>query len=165
MQTSILTGEVNFRSQEESIAGCDLAENGPKLSGHICIVSRQKVKMVQQRDWPCKVLVILNLLLLWLLGSSQIENKVSALKVSVSIPELVKLNDPFWLNCSHHRAHLDLMEPKRTAKVDEIYAIKWYKDDEEFYRFLPNAEPKISVYETNGIQLDVSYMLCHTCDR
>lgn len=41
---------------------------------------------------------------------------------------------------------------------DEIYAIKWYKDDEEFYRYLPNAQPKVSIYETNGIQLDVSYV-------
>lgn len=68
------------------------------------------------------------------------------LKVSVAIPELVKLNDAFWLNCSHH--HGDSPE--------EIYAIKWYKDDEEFYRFLPKAEPQKSIYETNGVQLDVS---------
>lgn len=43
---------------------------------------------------------------------------------------------------------------------EEIYAIKWYKDDEEFYRFLPNATPKVSIYDTNGIQLDVSYIPC-----
>lgn len=75
-----------------------------------------------------------------------------ALKVSVSIPDLVKLNDAFWLNCSHQTCAGDA-EPRA---VGEIYAIKWYKDEEEFYRFLPNAEPRVSIYETNGIQLDVS---------
>lgn len=101
---------------------------------------------------------------------------IETLKVSVSIPELVKLNDAFWLNCSHHSKlpSLGLQQPDETTNdrqfsasgsrgdmqrndKDEIYAIKWYKDDEEFYRYLPNAQPKVSIYETNGIQLDVSY--------
>lgn len=107
---------------------------------------------------------------------------IETLKVSVSIPELVKLNDAFWLNCSHHSKLSSLglqqqdqatttndqpfptsdMQEQRNDK-DEIYAIKWYKDDEEFYRFLPNAQPKVSIYETNGIQLDVSYNTKLSC--
>lgn len=77
-----------------------------------------------------------------------------AIKLSVAVPELVKLNDPFWLNCSQHTRQpaTDNQEPG-----DDIYSIKWYKDDEEFYRYLPKAEPQVSTYETNGIQLDVSY--------
>lgn len=101
---------------------------------------------------------------------------IEALKVSVSIPELVKLNDAFWLNCSHSKTSLGLQQQEHSTtgnnnnndqlfssdkrdpnNGEEIYAIKWYKDDEEFYRFLPNAQPKVSIYETNGIQLDVSY--------
>lgn len=74
-----------------------------------------------------------------------------ALKVSVSIPDLVKLNDAFWLNCSHQSR-----SGSSGRLGGEIYGIKWYKDEEEFYRFLPSAEPKVSIYETNGIQLDVS---------
>lgn len=108
-----------------------------------------------------------------LLGSLALE--IGALKVSVSIPELVKLNDAFWLNCSHQKtgrqhnlaapdAPTDsaTITPAPTSDKqhhqsnEEIYAIKWYKDEEEFYRFLPNAEQKVSIYETNGIQLDVS---------
>lgn len=107
------------------------------------------------------------------------ESLALALEVSVSIPELVKVNDSFWLNCtanshqtiaSKHRADSDgssnfpsdstnpfQQQNQRAGSInDEIYAIKWYKDDEEFYRFLPNAQPKVSIYETNGIQLDVS---------
>ena len=99
----------------------------------------------------------------------ELNNCVNALKVSVSIPEIVKLNDSFWLNCSHYQRAPLRMAPEindaighqlapstEVASLEEIYAIKWYKDDEEFYRFLPNAEPKVSIYETNGVQLDVS---------
>lgn len=138
-----------------------------------------------------------------LAASNQWARTVQALKVSVAIPDLVKLNDPFWLNCSQFgapssqltseqmgpkwdratakkvatgRSSLGRMDSLRNssgelaelgdnlqelgARIDgkgsEIYAIKWYKDEEEFYRYLPNAEPKVSIYETNGIQLDVS---------
>lgn len=85
----------------------------------------------------------------------------NALKVAVSIPDLVKLNDAFWLNCSHQTSKSIAPEnylgsSSAARPTSEIYAIKWYKDEEEFYRFLPNAEPKVSIYETNGIQLDVS---------
>lgn len=87
----------------------------------------------------------------------------NALKVSITVPELVKLNDAFWLNCSHqqhsaqHNYHPTETPFGISKKNDaDIYAIKWYKDDEEFYRYLPNMQPKVSIYETNGIQLDVS---------
>lgn len=80
-----------------------------------------------------------------LVAAIQLLVAANSLRVSVAIPELVKLGDQFWLNCSAAQQN-----------ENEIYAIKWYKDDVEFYRFLPSAEPKVSVYETNGIQLDVS---------
>ena len=39
---------------------------------------------------------------------------------------------------------------------DTLYSVKWYKDDREFYRFVPNDRPKLRVFETEGIQVDVS---------
>lgn len=87
----------------------------------------------------------------------------NSLKVSTSVPELVRLNDGFWLNCTHRQrsweAQLAVDGIHQSGDLRDIYAIKWYKDDEEFYRFLPNAEQRerVSIYETNGVQLDVSY--------
>lgn len=78
---------------------------------------------------------------------------VSSLRISISAPELVKQNDAFWLNCSYEKLNLKTAETN-----EEIYAIKWFKDNEEFYRYLPNSRPKVSTYPTNGIQLDVSRM-------
>jgi hypothetical protein len=109
----------------------------------------------------------------------------SPLKVTVSIPELVKLNDAFWLNCSHttsrpaasqhaarasssnnqHEQTNGEQQPAPQAQpennpteraYEHIYSIKWYKDEEEFYRFVPKGEPRVSYYETKGVQADVS---------
>lgn len=147
-------------------ATCRRKANNPRLA---CMETKQ---------WTWLLAATFQILLLKL-------TIIEALKVSVSIPELVKLNDAFWLNCSHHSklSSLGLQQQDQTTTTtttndqpfptgdmqeqrndkDEIYAIKWYKDDEEFYRFLPNAQPKVSIYETNGIQLDVSYNTKLSC--
>lgn len=39
---------------------------------------------------------------------------------------------------------------------DTLYSVKWYKDDQEFYRYVPNDRPKLQVFKTDGIQVDVS---------
>lgn len=115
-----------------------------------------------------------SVLVLLALALAQLGAVCHSLKVSASIPELVKLNDAFWLNCSHHHQHqhhrhqphnrsrqshdsTKTETPFDNKDWSDIYAIKWYKDDENFYRFSPNDQPKVSIYETNGIQLDVSY--------
>uniref|UniRef100_A0A6G1SN25 Ig-like domain-containing protein n=1 Tax=Aceria tosichella TaxID=561515 RepID=A0A6G1SN25_9ACAR len=96
-----------------------------------------------------------------------------ALKVTVSIPELVKLNDAFWLNCTHnnnnnirslnqlagsqqHQQQQNNNSPPRPldSAYQQIYSIKWYKDEEEFYSFLPGGDPRVSYYETKGVQPD-----------
>lgn len=37
-----------------------------------------------------------------------------------------------------------------------LYAVKWYKEHEEFYRFVPKARPQSSSYEVDGVYVDVS---------
>lgn len=37
-----------------------------------------------------------------------------------------------------------------------IYSVKWYKDGEEFYRFVPKAEKRQNKYDFDGIKVDVS---------
>ena len=39
---------------------------------------------------------------------------------------------------------------------DTLYSVKWYKDHEEFYRFVPRARPEASSYEVDGVHVDVS---------
>ncbi|XP_074032320.1 cell adhesion molecule 2-like [Leptinotarsa decemlineata] len=39
---------------------------------------------------------------------------------------------------------------------DTLYAVKWYKDHEEFYRFVPKAKPQANWYEVEGVHVDVT---------
>jgi predicted transcriptional regulator len=37
-----------------------------------------------------------------------------------------------------------------------LYSVKWYKDSEEFYRFVPRGNPPQNSYSFDGIKVDVS---------
>lgn len=38
-----------------------------------------------------------------------------------------------------------------------MYAVKWYKDGNEFYRYLPKENPQIQVFDVPGVHVDVSF--------
>lgn len=37
-----------------------------------------------------------------------------------------------------------------------LYSVKWYKDGNEFYRYLPRDKPPVQVFELAGVSVDVS---------
>ncbi|XP_050429061.1 uncharacterized protein LOC126838580 [Adelges cooleyi] len=37
---------------------------------------------------------------------------------------------------------------------DQLYAVKWYKENEEFYRFVPKDKPQKTSYAVDGIKVD-----------
>ncbi|KAF2902875.1 hypothetical protein ILUMI_03310 [Ignelater luminosus] len=37
---------------------------------------------------------------------------------------------------------------------DTLYAVKWYKEHEEFYRFVPKARPQANSYKVEGVHVD-----------
>ena len=39
---------------------------------------------------------------------------------------------------------------------DKLYSIKWYRNGHEFYRYLPTDSPKTTVFNGDGITVDVS---------
>lgn len=39
---------------------------------------------------------------------------------------------------------------------ESLYAVKWYKDNEEFYRFVPKANPQKQSYRVDGVRVIVS---------
>lgn len=41
----------------------------------------------------------------------------------------------------------------------QLYSIKFYQGEEEFYRFVPKESPPTRVFPRPGIQVDVSYHL------
>ncbi|XP_062565476.1 uncharacterized protein LOC134227815 [Armigeres subalbatus] len=40
---------------------------------------------------------------------------------------------------------------------EKIYSVKWYKDNEEFYRYIPSANPPIKSYKIEGIRVDADH--------
>ena len=69
---------------------------------------------------------------------------VSCLKVDITSPSWVKLGDPTWLNCSY-----DIGD-------EELYAIKWFKDRQEFYRWTPKDVPSGQVLVLDYVNVDLS---------
>lgn len=71
-----------------------------------------------------------------------------ALKIiDVFVPRYADLRQSVKLECSFDVGH------------DKLYSVKWYKDDHEFYRFVPEDQPAVQVFHLPGIILDVS-MFC-----
>lgn len=58
-------------------------------------------------------------------------------------------------NYGRHRQNSYLFFDNNEEKREAIYSVKWYKDNEEFYRFVPKATPKQHSYKVDGIKIDV----------
>ncbi|GBP97942.1 hypothetical protein EVAR_56748_1 [Eumeta japonica] len=37
---------------------------------------------------------------------------------------------------------------------DTLYSVKWYRDNEEFYRYLPQYDPQKTAYKLEGVKVD-----------
>ena len=41
---------------------------------------------------------------------------------------------------------------------EELYSVKWYKDGNEFFRFIPGErDQKVTVFSLPGVKVDVSF--------
>jgi len=47
-------------------------------------------------------------------------------------------------------------EEEQREEGEALYAIKWYKDNEEFYRYVPKARPPKTSYRVDGVRVIVS---------
>ena len=48
------------------------------------------------------------------------------------------------------------LECKYDLEGSKLYSVKWYKNGEEFYRFMPSMENKYEVFRVSGVNIDVS---------
>lgn len=73
--------------------------------------------------------------------------------VRLDVPEAVLTGDRVRLACDYDLEHAAL------------YSIKWYRGDEEFYRFVPKESPPTRVFPLPGIRVDVSsrHNSCSLC--
>ena len=46
----------------------------------------------------------------------------------------------------------------------ELYNVKWYKDDDEFYRFTPNGPTVVNYFPLRGVHLTNETLRGHYCN-
>lgn len=64
--------------------------------------------------------------------------------IEVRVPNYTVKDNVVRLEC-----HYDMEDEK-------LYSVKWYKDGNEFYRYLPRDHPPASLFPLAGIIVDVS---------
>lgn len=64
----------------------------------------------------------------------------------------------FELNGSkgaEYSKNLNYNSDEQLDEAESLYSVKWYKDNEEFYRFVPKSNPPQNSYKVDGIRVDV----------
>lgn len=62
----------------------------------------------------------------------------------LKIPEVVKVGSSVTLLCDYDLESVAL------------YSIKWYRNEEEFYRYTPKESPPSQVFDLSDLKVDVS---------
>ena len=62
----------------------------------------------------------------------------------IQVPKYVKKGERAKLTCDYKLDN------------DVLYSLKWYKDDGEFFRYIPNDHPKGFSIKQPGVKVDVS---------
>ncbi|PRD23148.1 UNVERIFIED_CONTAM: hypothetical protein NCL1_47196 [Trichonephila clavipes] len=60
------------------------------------------------------------------------------------VPTPVVTGDSVLLRCAYELGN------------ETLYAVKWYKNEGEFFRYVPAAEPPLKMFPQTGIDVDVS---------
>lgn len=65
--------------------------------------------------------------------------------VKLTVPVYKFIGDETVLTC------------KYDLEGEELYSVKWYKDGNEFYRYIPGErDQKVTIFNNPGIKVDVS---------
>ncbi|KAL2739001.1 uncharacterized protein V1478_001567 [Vespula squamosa] len=76
----------------------------------------------------------------------KIESKIGGdIKVEIKMPREAEEGSTIELRCEW-----------RLLGGAGLYSVKWYKDEHEFFRYVPDNDPKIQTFPQLGIHLDVS---------
>jgi len=65
--------------------------------------------------------------------------------VRVSVPQYKVRGDMAVLECQYE-----------LGGVDKLYSVKWYKDNEEFYRYVPRSDTIKQSFKVEGVRVEVS---------
>jgi hypothetical protein len=69
---------------------------------------------------------------------------VSVTLFKVEVPDFKRVGEMAALLCNYS-----------LGERDRLYSVKWYKDDEEFYRYVPKSHPVSQSYKVDGVKVEV----------
>lgn len=69
-----------------------------------------------------------------------------------------ELNNSDNRHSKSSKYHFPYDSNEQSDEGETLYSVKWYKDNEEFYRYLPKANPPQHSYRVDGIKVDVSIL-------
>lgn len=75
---------------------------------------------------------------------------VVLLRQEVAALKLLRINVPSYTP----RGKSAQLECRYDLETDKLYTISWYKDNEEFYRYVPGGEPMKHSYHVEGVKVD-----------
>lgn len=64
--------------------------------------------------------------------------------MKIYVPRAVRLGHSVILGCEYN------------LEDTALYSVKWYRNNEEFYRYVPKEAPPIRVFSSPGVKVDVS---------
>lgn len=68
---------------------------------------------------------------------------VAVKNITITLPEAVVQGDSVTLRCDY-----DLED-------QNLYSIKWFRDESEFYQFVPKEIPATKVFDVDGVKIKV----------
>jgi len=85
-----------------------------------------------------------------LLMSKQIRFGVCLKLLELEVPSHKLVGEEASLQC------------KFDMEGDSLYSVKWYRNEQEFYRYVPNDRPKLQIFPQDGIRVERSKSSKHT---
>lgn len=111
-----------------------------------CCEEVMREKLVKRSGYSRMCLVTISVLVILMSypqGIMAHSNKGGDIRVNVIVPTEAEVGKSINLKCEWS-----------LSKGDALYSVKWYKDDHEFFRYVPDQHPKIQTFPLNGVYLD-----------
>lgn len=95
--------------------------------------------------WPCSsVAAAFGMLLSLLVFVALIRGTLGLQILQVNVPRHIRIGQRAELTCSYE------------LNGDQLYAVQWYKGQDEFYRFVPKDKPPGQVFNVTGVLVNQS---------
>ncbi|XP_014468643.1 PREDICTED: uncharacterized protein LOC106741318 [Dinoponera quadriceps] len=101
------------------------------------------LSVTTKRAGPGKFLLIGALLAIQFVGAAAVPSKGGEIKVEFKVPKEAVVGSSVELMCEW-----------RLLGGNVLYSVKWYKDEHEFFRYVPDSNPRILMFTQPGVNVE-----------